>query len=106
MAAAGHHRGMIVGREREQKLLAKGLKPGACIALVGASGVGKSELAREVVRARRSVWVDCFGLTSDELAFRIADQKDAAPETPLAEVLTDVDVLVLAPRPPVRRPGP
>lgn len=83
---------MFIGRQRELALLESALKPGASVALVGASGMGKSELARAFVADRDASWVECTGITEDELTFRIAaGQGDGTWQ----DALAGVEVLVL-----------
>lgn len=85
---------MFIGRQHELELLERALKPGASVAVVGASGMGKSELARRYARGRAAVWVDCGGMAEDELAHRIAAQSQA-PELAVEAALAGVELLVL-----------
>lgn len=86
---------MFIGRQQELALLDGALKPGACVALVGASGMGKSEIARAAIAGRKAVWVDCGGMSEEELAFRIAAAEGLETESSVAQALEDVEVLVL-----------
>lgn len=55
----------LIGRDDDLARLQSMLQPGACLTLVGSSGVGKTSLARVAVAHQpgRTVWVDLASLT-------------------------------------------
>lgn len=78
----------MIGRDRELELLSAHLVPGAVVALVGPSGVGKTSIAVEFERraAPETLFVDCFGMDPTAAATAIAE----AAGVPTEHLRTDV----------------